>query len=293
MHAFILNYNNHDDTRVCVESLRSGAVDVTLVDNGSTNDSSERLAHELGIELLSTGSNLGYAGGMNWIMRHAQEVGLARCLLVSTDVVFPPGSFDALVGCAGAGAFAVMAPVHTSRDGREVLSAGKHLSPGRGEAWHDRVVRGDGPYEVEALDGAVLLVDIGRVLGAGGFDERYFMYWEDMDLSARLRSRGERALLCPGSRVVHGVSGTVGRDSPLQVYYSARNRLLFLRAHCAPHTAASAVAFQAAWAMPVFLAHLLRTGQRRAARALVRGFLDGLLRPGDRPPGGDPLAARG
>lgn len=293
--AFILNYGNLDDTRECVRSLlaaRPRGPEVRLVDNGSTNDSSERVARELGVELLRTGSNLGYAGGMNWCLRHARDAGLARCLLVSTDVVFPPGSVEAIMDCAATGEFAVMAPVHVSEDGREVLSAGKRLALRRGDARHDTVVRGEAPYAVEATDGAVLLVDVGRVLAAGGFDERYFMYWEDMDLSARLRSVGQRVLLCPRSRVVHAVSGTAGADSPLQTYYSSRNRLLFLRAHGGTGTAVVAVLYQVAFAEPVFLAHLVRTGQRSSARALVLGTLDGLLRPGEGPPGGDPLGQR-
>lgn len=293
--AYVLNFNNLDDTRECVRSLlaaRPRGPEVRLVDNGSTNDSSERVAREFGVGLLRTGSNLGYAGGMDWALGRARERGCEMCLLVSTDVVFPPGSVEALLGCAGGGGFAVMAPVHVSADGREVRSAGKRLSVLRGETWHDTLVRGDAPYEVEALDGAVLLVDVGRVLAAGAFDERYFMYWEDMDLSARLRSRGERVLLCPRSRVVHGVSGTAGQDSPLQVYYNTRNRLLFLRAHAGAVAAAAAVIYNAVSAMPVHLAHLLRTGQRAASRALLLGFLDGLLRSAEAPPGGRPLSSR-
>jgi len=293
--AYVLNFNNLDDTRECVRSLlaaRPRGPEVRLVDNGSTNDSSERVARELGVGLLRTGSNLGYAGGMNWCLRHAREAGVARCLLVSTDVVFPPGSVEALVDCAAAGEFAVMAPVHVSEGGGEVRSAGKRLALRRGDAWHDTVVRGEAPYEVEATDGAVLLVDVGRVLAAGGFEERYFMYWEDLDLSARLRSAGQRVLLCPRSRVVHAVSGTAGRDSVLQTYYSARNRLLFLRAHAGAGTALMAMLYQGVCAMPVFLAHLIRMGQRSSARALVLGTLDGLLRPGEAPPGGDPLRQR-
>jgi len=278
--AFILNYGNLDDTRECVRSLlaaRPRGPEVRLVDNGSPNDSSERVARELGVELLRTGSNLGYAGGMNWCLRHARDEGLARCLLVSSDVVFPPGSVEALMDCAGAGDFAVMAPVQTRREGGPVYSAGKRLSMSRGEAEHLVEPRGDNPYAVPSVDGAVLLADVGAVLGVGGFDEGYFMYWEDIDLSLRLAARGARVGVCPRSRVVHKVSGTSGQDSPLQAYYATRNRMLMLRTHAGPGQILAASAYQLLYKMPVFLAHLARTGQRAAFRAVLRGCAHGYL----------------
>lgn len=289
---FVLNFNNREDTLRCIRSALASKVEgleVVLVDNGSTNDSSERVAGELGVELLRTGSNLGYAGGMNLAMREARKRGMRLCLLCSTDVVFLEGALAALLEEATRADVAVMAPVHVGEDGTTVASAGKGVSLSKAESWHLTDVRGDAPFQVEAVDGAVLLVDVERVLAVGGFDERYFMYWEDVDLGLRLRARGERVMVCPPSRVVHSGSGTAGMDSPLQVYYSTRNRILLLKAHASAGAFLAAVVFQKAFAIPLFMAHVMRVGNRGAARALVRGFLDGLLRSSSPPPGGNPL----
>jgi GT2 family glycosyltransferase len=281
--AYVLNYNNHDDTRECLESILAagvGGLDAYLVDNGSTNDSSRRVAAALKVELLPTGSNLGYAGGMNFAMRHAKGKGYERCLLVSTDVVFPQGSLARLLACAEGGApFAMLAPVQVRVEGGPVYSAGKRVSLATGEASQVTTVMGDVPYAVTAADGAAYLVEVEQVLDVGGFDERYFMYWEDVDLSLRLAECGVRVLLCPAARIVHKVSGTAGQDSPLQAYHSTRNRLLFLKAHAGAGQFLAANAYQMACATPVFLAHLLRTGQRPAFRAVIRGYVDGLVRP--------------
>jgi GT2 family glycosyltransferase len=280
--VYVLNYNNHDDTSRCLASMLSSGGDrrdITLVDNGSTNDSSLRLSKEYGVGLMRTGRNLGYAGGMNLTMRAAMERGARKCLLSSTDVIYLPGALAALAHASGSTEFAVMAPVQVSDDGKEVRSAGKRMVLPRGEAWHETVVRGEAPYPVEAVDGAALLVDVERVLSVGGFDERYFMYWEDMDLSLRLAGAGWRVLVCPAARIVHKVSGTAGQDSPLQAYHSTRNRLLFLKAHAGAGQFLAANAYQSLYAMPVFLAHLLRTKQREALRAVIRGYVDGLVRP--------------
>jgi GT2 family glycosyltransferase len=290
---FVLNYNNHDDTERCIRSALEQKVegmDLVLVDNGSTNDSSERVAKGLCVELLRTGSNLGYAGGMNRAMREARKRGMPVCLLCSTDVVFLDGAIGALLEDAARVDPAVMAPVHVAEDGTTVASAGKGVSLSRGESWHLTEVMGDAPFPVAAVDGAVLLVDVERVLAVGGFDERYFMYWEDVDLGLRLRARGERVMVCPTSRVVHRGSGTAGVDSPLQVYYSTRNRILFLKAYASAGAFLAAVVYQKAFAMPLFMVHIMRVRNRGAARALVMGFLDGLLRSSEPPPGADPLA---
>jgi hypothetical protein len=281
--AYVLNFNNHDDTRECLQSIlaaRVDGLDAYLVDNGSTNDSSRRVAAALKVELLPTGSNLGYAGGMNFAMRHARGKGYERCLLVSNDVVFPQGSLSRLLSCAEGGAgFAMLAPVQVRVEGGPVYSAGKRVSLATGETSQVTTVEGDAPYAITAADGAAYLVDVDQVLDSGGFDERFFMYWEDMDLSLRLAGRGGRVLLCPAARIVHKVSGTAGQDSPLQAYHSTRNRLLFLRAHAGAGRFLSANAYQMAYTTPVFLAHLLRTGQRAAFRAVIRGYVDGLVRP--------------
>jgi len=281
--AYVLNYNNHDDTRDCLSSILASRVDgleAYLVDNGSTNDSSHRVAAALRVELLPTGSNLGYAGGMNFAMRHARGRGYELCLLVSTDVVFTEGSLAGLLACAGSGAaFAMMAPVQVRAEGGPVYSAGKTVSLATGEARHRTEVRGSAPFPVVAADGGPYRGDVDQVLDAGGFAERYFMYWEDMDLSLRLARAGGRVLVCPGATIVHRVSGTAGQDSPLQAYHSTRNRLLFLKAHAGAGQFLAANAYQLAYAAPVFLAHLLRTGQRAACRAVVRGYVDGLVRP--------------
>ena len=281
--AYVLNYNNHDDTRECLESILAAGVeglDAYLVDNGSTNDSSRRVAAALRVELLPTGSNLGYTGGMNFAMRHARGKGYEHCLLVSTDVVFPQGSLTRLLSCAEGGApFAMLAPVQVRVEGGPVYSAGKAVDLATGVASQTTKVKGDSPYPVAAADGAAYLVDVDQVLDAGGFDERYFMYWEDMDLSLRLADCGGRVLLCPAATIVHKVSRTAGQDSPLQAYHSTRNRLLFLKAHAGAGQFLAANAYQMAYATPVFLAHLLRTGQRAAFRAVIKGYVDGLVRP--------------
>src|SRR6185436_9328035 len=79
------------------------------------------------------------------------------------------------------------------------------------------------PYEVFAPPGAAPLFDRERFMALGGYDARYFLYYEDIDLAFRARLRGWRALVVPGAHVEHdlGGSGTSERTR----YFVARNSL--------------------------------------------------------------------
>ncbi len=82
--------------------------------------------------------------------------------------------------------------------------------------------------EVFAGCGAGLLIRAELLADVGGFDERYFMYYEDVDLSWRARLRGWQVRYAPGALVRHQHRGSSGVWSGRFVYYTERNRLLLL-----------------------------------------------------------------
>ena len=100
----VLNWNSWEDTVACLTTLRGieySNATVIAVDNGSTNDSVARIrqAHP-SVEVLSTGSNLGYAGGVNAGIRAALERGAAFVWLLNNDTKPRPDALSALVGKA-------------------------------------------------------------------------------------------------------------------------------------------------------------------------------------------------
>ena len=87
--------------------------------------------------------------------------------------------------------------------------------------------------------GACFLATIAMWDVVGGFDDDYFMYWEDIDLSWRWREAGGALLLRADATAVHDAGGTqsgAGKSS-LYVYFNCRNRLLFARKRLASTTA--------------------------------------------------------
>jgi N-acetylglucosaminyl-diphospho-decaprenol L-rhamnosyltransferase len=194
----------------------STPVAVTVVDNGSTDGSVERVRAHPGVELVESGSNRGYGGAANLGFAHATEEWV---LVVNPDIQFDPGAIDELLAVAErwprSGALGPR--IHTA-DGMLYPSARDLPSLGRGighaalgwvwpsNPWTASYRRERGtPVEgvVGWLSGACLLLRREAFTAVGGFDEGYFMYFEDTDLCERLSAAGWDIVYAPSATVVH------------------------------------------------------------------------------------------
>lgn len=84
------------------------------------------------------------------------------------------------------------------------------------------------PYEISGGCGASIILRREDFLNCGGFDERFFMYYEDMDLSFRIKKNGKKIMFCPTSIVRHIHTGSSTEWSPFFCYQVSRNKLLFI-----------------------------------------------------------------
>jgi N-acetylglucosaminyl-diphospho-decaprenol L-rhamnosyltransferase len=202
------------------------APDVVLADNGSTDGAPEAAAERDGVRLVPTGGNLGYGSAANV----GVAAGAGEYVLISNpDVVLAPGSVDALVAAFArwpkAGAVGPL--IHTT-DGRVYPSARAlpSLFRGAGHAlfgwwWPNnpwtrayRLEEGapaEGP--VGWLSGSCVLVRRSAFAAVGGFDERYFMYFEDTDLGRRLGRAGWQSVYVPSATVTHHGGHSTSRES--------------------------------------------------------------------------------
>lgn len=207
----------------------AGTPRVILADNGSTDGAPERAAAEReGVEFLPTGGNLGYGAAINRAAE-AADADSEFLLIVNPDVQFNPGSIDALLDCARrhpeAGA---IGPVIREPDGSAYPSARSvpTLGTGIGHAllagvWQDnpwtKRYRDDADMTHERaagwLSGSCLLVRRSAFEELGGFDERYFMYLEDVDFGDRLGRHGWSNILCPRAEITHA-QGHAADEAP-------------------------------------------------------------------------------
>jgi N-acetylglucosaminyl-diphospho-decaprenol L-rhamnosyltransferase len=204
----------------------SRPVEVVLADNGSTDGAPERAVRRYPyVRVLPTGGNVGYGPAAN-----AGLADLRRgwALIANPDIRFEPGSVDELLAVAARWPrAATVGPAIRTPDGQLYPSARDlpSLSTGVGHAllgwiwpgnpWTVRYRRErEAPSERTAgwLSGSCFLVDLEAFHSVGGFDPGYFMYFEDVDLAARLGERGWLHVYAPSAVVEHEGGHATRRD---------------------------------------------------------------------------------
>jgi GT2 family glycosyltransferase len=243
--AIVLNWCGHDDTVACLRSLLASdypALTVLLVDNGSSDGSGAALnAAFPELAYLQTGANLGYTGGNNRGLRWALEHGCDYALVLNNDTVLEPAAVRHLVEAAeGHERAGAVAPKILYADAPErIWFGGGRLNRTRGVGLHrfqgdrDENPQGGAVEEVTFLTGCCLLLPADVLREVGGFDEDYFAYVEDVDLSIRLREHGYSLLYQPAARIQHRVP-LDDRPSPFQIVQGVRNRRRLAQRRFAP-----------------------------------------------------------
>jgi N-acetylglucosaminyl-diphospho-decaprenol L-rhamnosyltransferase len=246
-------YNSSEVLEEFLESARAATerldADVVIVDNASEDEATSRqIAERFGATFVSAGSNRGYGAGVNLGERMAPE---ARPLLLisNPDVRFHADALDRLIEYARTMPVdvAALGPRILEVDGTVYPSARRlpSLGTGIGHALFGRLFpsnpwtrryRAESDYTDEArsaewLSGACLLMDSAWFRRVGGFDERYFMYFEDVDLGARIRQAGGRSVYVPSATVVHSGAHSTSRSATAMVraHHASAERYLSIR----------------------------------------------------------------
>jgi N-acetylglucosaminyl-diphospho-decaprenol L-rhamnosyltransferase len=216
---------------------------IVLADNGSTDGSTEAVDGVDGVTVVHTGGNLGFGGGANAGVATLPP-GVSWVVVCNPDLVFAPGAIDALLAAVQrwprAAAFG---PQIRTVDGKLYPSARELPSVVRGAGhavfgwwwptnpWTKAYRRDhEAPTERPAgwLSGACLLLRREAFAAVGGFDERYFMYFEDVDLGERLSRAGWQNVYVPSAVVTHiGGHATSGHaDAMTAAHHASAYRYL-------------------------------------------------------------------
>ena len=255
--AVLVNYNSGPDLTQALQSIAAecGSLpwEAVVVDNASS-DGSGAVAEAFGppVRLVRNRENVGFGRGINQGI--AASTG-SLVLIMNPDCRLTPGSIAAMRGeleahseCAVAGP-RVLDPdgsVQGSARGDPDMLTGlfgrtgplRRLLPGLAVSTRnvmDEAIRGDARSAVvDWVSGACMLARRDALQSVGGFDERYFLYWEDADLCRRLRSRGYHVRYVPGSTVVHrvGQSSRTARADSIRAFHASAYR--YYATHVAP-----------------------------------------------------------
>lgn len=248
----VLHWRGMEKTRRCLTSLRARSYQnshVLLVANGSPDGDSAQLATEFPeVEVLTLDRNYGFAGGCNRGMEKALADQADFIWLLNNDAIAKPESIEHLVKAAianpEAGALgAIVLEGHSSTAEEAGLGeinfkkaktylrkTGQDKSSSQTSSKQE-----SGIYSCSWLSGSNLLLRSSALSKVGLFDERYYLYFEDVELCKRLTDAGFKCLLVPGSTIEHeGNASTQGGLSLWRSYYHSRNRLLFFMQYCSP-----------------------------------------------------------
>lgn len=225
------NWNGREDLRVCLDALRrqTMAMEIVVVENGSTDGSREMLrASYPDVTLLAQRVNLGFAGGVNVGLRHCLRRGHEQIALLNNDAVADPSWLEELVAVmASDDRIGMVASKFVTIDGERLDSTGEFYS-----SWGLPFPRGRDEEDLDAYDDAV------RIFGASGgstlyraemlrdiglFDEDFFAYFEDVDISWRARLRGWDVRLAPRAVARHRIGATSSRMPGFTTHQTLKN----------------------------------------------------------------------
>lgn len=283
----VVNFGSHELLRRNLVPLSISAPDVTVVvvDNFSSDDERRII-----IELCDThgwravyGPNRGFGAGMNRGVADALASGASELLLLNPDAVLHSADLRALMACLNERPRALVCPT-IRRPDRSVWFDGATLDLRRGRTI-SRMPRPGDPTELGWSSAACILLTADTWAELGGFDEDYFLYWEDVDLSVRAHLLGLELVVLPDVTAVHDEGGTHGSsdsDRLSWIYYrfNVRNRLVFAAKFLSTR---DLVRWYAHTPTESYRVMLRGDGRRvfltpvESLRALLGGVLDGLM----------------
>src|SRR5258708_13245687 len=248
----LLNYNSTRYTRNCIRSLRSSRAktdeySIVVWDN----DSMEKPTNKdfVDADLVLSKTNDGFARGYNRAVSYTMKKHKPEYLIIlNNDTRVPKGMISSLIAtCKKHKDMCLAVPKIYFEHGYE-FHKNSYIKDERGKVlWYagggidwknilpfhrgvDEVDRTqfDTEEETPFVTGCCICLTPKVWKRIGGFDEKYFLYFEDIDLSLRAKKKGIKLIYAPSSKLYHINAGsTTGRGSLVQQYYQTRNRLRF------------------------------------------------------------------
>ncbi len=247
----VINYNTRDELRSCLESLQPCLNRVIVFDNYSMDGSADMVRGEFpAASLIESPENLGYGAAANRVfLSHPLARNAEFLILANSDIVFGRGSIDALVddlrrhadagltgprllntdGSLQRSCFPLPGSIRWILDNDDVCVLLQVFPLLRGRLL--RLWEHDTEREVPSVKGALLAIRRTAFEDVGGFDEFFFMYYEETDLCIRLANRGWRIRFTPSSQLIHVGAASTTKESTAMAAELFASSMRFARRH--------------------------------------------------------------
>jgi GT2 family glycosyltransferase len=282
----IITVNFHQPD-VTIDLLKSIAkwytaeqVEVIIVDNGAEkNMELVFLPHFGNITYIASKENLGFAGGNNLGIKQAKG---EYIFLLNNDTEIPQGCIETM--CAvlkNNNHIGLLSPLLLYFDQPDMVQytgftllnplTGRNTNLGQFEknvGQYDEV-----SYETGYCHGAAVMCRKEDLLKAGLMDETYFLYYEELDWCEKFRRIGKQIWFTGKTHVYHKESVSVGKASPLKIYFNTRNRLLFIRRNTSLLNTIIFYLYYTLIACPKAIIKFMVNGQPSLAKWVIKGLL--------------------
>jgi len=239
----VLNWNGADDTLNCVESLQQQTLrtEIIIVDNNSSDDSVERFEDHIKSQkkdapiLIKNSQNLGFAGGINTGLVYAKEHNFEYIGVLNPDAIADKKWCRALVDELSTHLDCGIATgIMQRRDGKTLDTTGDFYTTWGlpGPRNRDEPVKNapSKPGEVFGATGGGAIYRAAIFDDIDMFDEDFFMYYEDVDLSFRAQLAGWKVRFTPEAIAYHKVGASSKKVPGLAVYNTFKNLpLVFIK----------------------------------------------------------------
>jgi GT2 family glycosyltransferase len=291
----LLNWNTPQHTINCIASLKQYAnealFDIIVADNGSTDGSLALIKAKFpGLIYIDNQENLGFAEGNNRALTYSIEQGYAYSLVMNTDTEIDEDIVTGLSSHLGLHpeAGAAQPAIYWMHNKTSIWNGRGGFNSILGMTYSDKSIsQSPATFKTaEWLTGCCLMIRNSALTKGGLFNKQFFLYYEDVDLSFRLRETGYELHYLPSCKMYHeaGVSAKVdvkkkeGTLSPVIHYYISRNRLWLLRRYGKPvyypvYFITSAFYYGVLWI------YFKLRGRNEKASFLIKGLKDGLFTP--------------
>ena len=250
VHVVIVNWNSGTQLRECLASFAAAADDavtlahVTVVDNASVDGSAEGLETALPLTVIRNADNRGFAAACN---QGSAGSPAEYLLFLNPDTRLMPGSLELPARYLQSEHHQAVGIVsiqlidsngHVARNTARAPSARSMIGHSLGL---DRLMPSvfpphfvnewahDETRTVDQVMGAFFFVRRAVFEALGGFDERFFVYYEDLDFSMRARTQGWSSVFLATARAYHRGQGTTEGATARRTFYFCRSRILYAR----------------------------------------------------------------
>ena len=236
----IVNWKKYNMTANCIESVikcNYPNYEIILVDNESDTSKVSKFKYRKNVKTIFNAKNEGFSKANNQGIEYALKNNFDYILLLNNDTTIKSNLIDVLIKTAQAKKVYAVQPLILNHNGKKIWSAGGKINYFLGRFSSSKKVNNSFKL-IEWFTGCCCLFDSKLFKDTGKFDERFFAYYEDVDLSLRIKKNGFKIGFTSQTELIHFESASSkietsneGILNPFVHYLNIKNHILVLRKH--------------------------------------------------------------